>query len=231
MKSFVLLFGLIFLFLAGKSQGGHSDWKEMGLGGKVRQLTTRAYFSVVKSGDSWMPEDADAYDGTRTYFFNPYGRLDSMHYAEKGAPVKRVIYRYHMGKKSGYDEFEGAVTTESANITWIDSLSFTIRIENFEDGSNTHIWQTLAPDFRDFKSEIRVFDEGGTTVFCSQNENKISSSQVNGALTTDCRSGQALEKRFLNKNPDPAGNATLIIQTIVGNDTPEVVLVREIQYY
>ena len=233
MKCFFLFWGLMFYYCSFSQE--HSDAKEYGINGKVKQVVTYAYDSVILDKGEWIPV-ASAFNSRTTYFFNESGNIDSTHFLlrnkEEGRDIwRRVIYQFSNNKRSGYREYEERTLLETAVISWIDAFNYLTRVKYQDSDDITEIMNSLSPGYRDLRGEVRIFNNEGAMVYCSSYINTLEGNIISFAVSTDCMNEIQREEKFIYLTPDNNNNPLVVVALDKKSGDPKAIRVRKIEYY
>lgn len=225
-----LLFGNLLAF----SQS-HTDAREYGINGRVRSIVTYVYDSVVLQDKEWVPVES-AFVSRIIYFFNGSGNIDSMHHQirikEEGRDMlRRVIYQFVNNKRSGYNEYEGQRLLETASISWIDGFNYLTRVKYPDSDDIAEIMNSLSPDYRDLRGEVRIFNNEGNVVYCSSYANTLDGNIITSAVSTNCLDNTQREEEFIYLSPDINKNPLVVVALDKKTDRPTSIRVRQIEYY
>jgi hypothetical protein len=233
MKCFFIACLLLINFFAFSQ--GHTDAREYGINGKVKNIITYVYDSVTLENKQWIPVES-AFVSRISYFFNESGNIDSMHrlvrLKEEGRDVlRRIIYQFINNKKAGYKEYDNHGLLETAGISWIDPFNYLTRVKYTDSDDATEIMNSLSSNYRDLRGEVRIFNSQGNVVYCSSYSNSLEGNIIINAVTTDCLEEKNREEHFIYQAPDSNNNPLVVITMDKKTSQPSMIRVRKIEYY
>lgn len=227
---FLLMLLAHVLFVAAQ----HSDTKEMGLEGKVKKVITYVYDSALLENGQYIPVET-SFVSRISYYFDPNGRLDSTHYqlrVEDGRDMMlRIIYEFVNGKRSGYKEYEQGRLKEEGTVMWLDTHNYLTRVKYPDREGGAELVNSLDPQFRDLRGEVRFFEEDGNISFCSSYENKLDGKKLLQTLTVDCAAQTESLRTFIYQETDALKNPLIVIGLNGKDQKPERIWIRKIEYF
>jgi hypothetical protein len=228
---------LCFLFaVISAVHGQHTDLKEYGLKGKVKNITTYHYKDVMFSNGHWMPVAYDKYSYITIWHVNEEGFMDTtitkLVVHPDSLSSSMLIYEMDNGKKvSGkYYSYRG-IQTEQYQITWTDQYTYTM-IATDTNGVKT--WETtswLNQDFRDSKGEYKSYENGKVVFQESYSDSLDQSGRLVEAEFDQVTDNKKYVVLYKHSEFDHYNNPLETTQINGTDGTIKKMTIRRIEYY
>jgi len=216
--------------------GQHTDLKEYGLKGKVKNILTMHYKDVMFFHGQWLPISFEKFSYSTDWHFNENGFLDTLKTSilvNSDSLVTSILaYEFKNEKKiSGkYFNYNGDVT-ELHKINWTDQYTYTT-IATDTNGAKAFestIW--LSNDFRENKGDFKSYENGKLVFYEKYSDIFDSNGQLIKGEFTNIEENTNYFVLYNHIEFDENNNPIVTIQINITDWTIKKMTIRRIDYY
>ncbi len=221
----------------------YTEWKEYGLKGKVKTITSYHYQLVKQKGDSFVPEDHSKWCYKITMCFSEQGNVDSIAYTYNyknfvpSMPYPSITFKYFYfdeedGNRKGFIKMQNAQQISSyLDLKWNGPYLYVEEQTEAEYPIGKRITTTwLNKNYRDsagmsisYNGDSIYSKTGYVTTFNEKGE-------IESYLETDYTINYTNTVRYKFKKYDSKGNFTLL-HTSTQDEFPKQIEIRKYTYY